>query len=180
MPASFKPNCTKQLNLIIHLNHEQTFADRTKPWMSFQHWKWLFVCQALIMYSTNTAKLRIENLNQTTFRFSPIRYHTQRLFSPISSCDIPHYLLIWFHFNAARPHPPFKLSFCGMNKIISAASRMSVSQADVTCKKCFIVFPQKRIKLTWIFHQTYNGSVMLSRENILQRMFRLKIFHQTL
>jgi hypothetical protein len=38
----------------------------------------------------------------------------------------------------------------GMNDRISAAARMSTLQAEVTCKKWFILLPQKRIKLSQV------------------------------
>ena len=44
------------------------------------------------------------------------------------------------------------------------AVRMSAFPADVTRKKCFILFPLKRVILAQIFHQTKNVSAMLWRE----------------
>jgi hypothetical protein len=48
-----------------------------------------------------------------------------------------------------------------MDDRISAAARMSTLQSDVTRKKHFIVFPQERMKLTLIFHQTQKFSAKL-------------------
>jgi len=53
-----------------------------------------------------------------------------------------------------------------MSDGLSVLVRMSAFQADVNRKKCFILFPQKRMKLRRIFHGTYNISVVVWRENV--------------
>ncbi len=48
-----------------------------------------------------------------------------------------------------------------MDDRISVTLRMSASQSNVTCKKCFNLCPQKRMKLSETFCQMENVSVMI-------------------
>ncbi len=62
-----------------NLNHGRTLANRTKPGLSLQVYKWQCLCCLLMFLLSKTAKLKIENLAQTTFRFSHVRYRAPRL-----------------------------------------------------------------------------------------------------
>ncbi len=61
--------------------HGQTIADIMSPEPSFQLWKWLHAYHALTAQCCNTTQLIVENLAQTTYRFSPVNYWAPRHFS---------------------------------------------------------------------------------------------------
>jgi hypothetical protein len=58
--------------------HGQTLANRMKPGLSLQVEKWLCFCYLLMFLLSKTDQLKLENLAQTTFRFSPVRYRAPR------------------------------------------------------------------------------------------------------
>ncbi len=57
-------------------DHRKTSVSKTKPVLSFQLEHWLHAHHALTFSEIKTAKLKVENLAQTTFSLSPFRYST--------------------------------------------------------------------------------------------------------
>ncbi len=58
----------------------------------------------------------------------------------------------------------------------SAAVRILASLCDVTHEKCFVLFPQKRMKITRIFCYVQNVSVTLGGKNVFVECSPLKYF----
>ncbi len=56
----------------LSLNFESLPTNIRLSW-SFQLYKWPCICHAATMILSKKAKLKVENLGQTTFRFTPIR-----------------------------------------------------------------------------------------------------------
>ncbi len=82
------------LCLIIWEHQErQTSANRVKPVLSFQVWKWLCVCHLIMSLWIETAQLKVENSAQTSFRFSP--FECQKSDWTLRFTALPH---IWHYF----------------------------------------------------------------------------------
>ncbi len=89
-------SCLPLVTLVII--HGQTLAKRTNPGPSLQVEKWLCFCYLLMFLLSKTAQLKVENLAQTTFRFSPVIYRAPRIIHSFHVCT---FLLssgkIWKH-----------------------------------------------------------------------------------
>ncbi len=66
-------------NTSVAVLHVQTLAYRTSLWPSFQLQKWLHAHYALKARPSKTTLLKVENLAQTTSRFSPVSYCAPRV-----------------------------------------------------------------------------------------------------